>query len=120
MKILETQVFRGANYWAPLPVIRLLIEMAEPETRSTNLVPGFYEDLTAALPSLREHHCSRGKADGFLERLCEGTDLGHVLQHMALELQNMVGQKLSCAQPCLAADPGAVALIGTNGRADRS
>jgi cyanophycin synthetase len=105
LKILETQVFRGANYWAPLPVIRLLIEIAQPETRSTNLISGFYEDLTAMLPALREHHCSRGKADGFLERVREGTDLGHVLQHVALELQNMVGQKLDCAQPCLATDP---------------
>jgi cyanophycin synthetase len=92
MTILETQIYRGANYWAPMPVIRLLLDIGELEERPTNLIPGFYEALTTTLPGMYEHRCSVGKRGGFFERVQEGTWMGHVLEHTSIELQNLAGQ----------------------------
>ena len=94
MEILETQVYRGANIWAPMPAIRFLLDLGELEERPTNTLPGFYDRLTATLPSMVEHRCSVGRRGGFFERLREGTWLGHVLEHTALELQSLAGQEV--------------------------
>src|SRR5438045_4262871 len=81
MEILETQVYRGANYWAPVPVIRFLLDIGELEERPTNQIPGFYEKLTTTLPTMYDHRCSVGKPGGFFQRLREGTWMGHVVEH---------------------------------------
>jgi cyanophycin synthetase len=107
MKILQTQVYRGANLWAPVPVIRLSLEIGGIEARSTHLIPGFYEKLATTLPLLDEHQCAPGNGGSFLKQVREGTSLGHVAQHTVLELQNIAGQKLDCGKTCLATDPGA-------------
>src|SRR6202023_101568 len=106
MKILQTQVYRGANLWAPVPVIRLSLEISRSEGRSTNLVPDFYEMLATTLPLMDEHQCAPIMRGSFFERVREGITLGHVAQHMVLELQNIAGQKLDCGKTCLAFDPG--------------
>src|SRR3979411_1459215 len=106
MKIFETQVYRGANLWAPIRVIRLSLEISGIEARSTNLIPGFYEKLATTLPLLDEHQCAPGNAGSFLKRVREGISLGHVAQHTALELQNIARQKLDCGKACLTTDPG--------------
>jgi cyanophycin synthetase len=105
MKILQTQVYRGANLCAPVPLIRLSLEITGIEALSTNLVPGLYEKLATTLPLMDEHQCSPSNGGSFLERLREGTSLGHVAQHTVLELQNIAGQKLDCGKTCLATDP---------------
>jgi cyanophycin synthetase len=105
MKILQTQIYRGANLWAPVPVIRLLLEISRIEAQSTNLIPDLYEKLTTTLPLMDQHQCSAGNGGSFLERVREGTSLGHVAQHMALELQNIARQKLDCGKTCLPTDP---------------
>jgi cyanophycin synthetase len=93
MKILQTQTLRGPNYWSirrsKLIVVRLDLE--ELVDRPSNTIPRFYESLLATLPSLEEHFCSPGCRGGFLQRVKEGTMLGHILEHVALELQNLVG-----------------------------
>jgi cyanophycin synthetase len=104
MKILQTQVYRGANLWAPAPVIRLSLEIRGFEGRSTNQVPGFYKKLATTL-RLLEHQCSPGNGASFLERVREGTSWGHVAQHTVLELQNIARQKLDFGKTCLATDP---------------
>src|ERR1700676_455650 len=106
MKILQTQVYRGANLWAPVPVIRLSLEISRSEVRSTNLVPDFYEKLATTLPLMDEHRCSPIMRGSFFERVRAGITLGHVAQHMVLELQNIAGQKLDCGKTCLAFNPG--------------
>src|ERR1700732_3536096 len=98
MMILQTEVYRGANLWAPVPVIRLSLEMGGIEARSTNLIPGFYEKLATTLPLLDEHQCAPGDGGSFLKQVREGTSLGHVAQHTVLELQNIAGQKLDCGK----------------------
>ena len=92
MEILETQIYRGANLWAPVQAIRFLLDIGELEERPTNTIPGFYENLTTTIPTMFEHRCSVGKRGGFFERVEEGTWMGHVLEHTALELQNLAGQ----------------------------
>src|SRR5436305_9093453 len=93
MKILETRVYRGPNLYALWPMIRLLVDLEELEEFPTVALPGFAERLVETIPSLTEHSCSYGEPGGFVRRMLEGegTWLGHVLEHVAIELQVLVG-----------------------------
>ena len=93
--IRSTTVFRGPNVWARMPAILMEIDIGDLEERPTNKIPGFYEHLTELLPGLYEHACSVGKPGGFLQRLREGTWMGHVIEHVALELQNLAGAEVT-------------------------
>jgi len=94
LTIRDTTVFRGPNVWARMPAILLLLDIGELEERPTNKIPGFYERLTELIPSLYDHACSVGRPGGFLQRLREGTWMGHVVEHIALELQNLAGAEV--------------------------
>jgi cyanophycin synthetase len=87
-------VYRGPNIWARMPSLRFTVDIGELEDRPTNKIPGFYERITELIPSLYEHRCSVGKPGGFLQRMREGTWMGHVLEHVALELQNLAGAEV--------------------------
>ena len=87
-------VYRGPNIWTRMPAIRLVTDIGELEDRPTNKIPGFYERLTELIPSLYDHYCSVGKPGGFLTRMREGTWMGHVLEHVALEIQNLAGAEV--------------------------
>lgn len=93
MKILKTQTLRGPNYWSirrnKLIIMRLDLE--DLAQKPSNQIPGFYEGLVEVLPSLVEHFCSPGRRGGFLERVREGTYMGHIVEHVALELQELAG-----------------------------
>jgi len=91
LRILETRVFRGPNYWAREPVIRMLVDLGSLEAWPSNTIPGFVDGLIELLPSLDDHACSLGRRGGFLTRLRDGTWAGHVAEHVALELQNLAG-----------------------------
>jgi cyanophycin synthetase len=93
MKILETRVYRGPNLYALWPVIRLRVDLEELEYFSTVKLPGFSARLVEMIPSLAQHGCSYSEDGGFIRRLNEeeGTWLGHVLEHVAIELQVLVG-----------------------------
>ncbi len=84
-------VYRGPNIWARMPSLRFTVDIGELEERPTNKIPGFYERITELIPSLYDHQCSVGKPGGFLQRMREGTWMGHVLEHLALEMQNLAG-----------------------------
>src|SRR5919202_452361 len=105
MTILETQIYRGANYWAPMQAIRFLLDIGELEERPTNLIPGFYDKLTTTLPTMFEHRCSVGRPGGFFERVQEGPWMGHVLEHTALELQTLAGQEVGYGKARSARNP---------------
>jgi cyanophycin synthetase len=94
IEIRRTTIYRGPNIWARMPVILMVVDIGELEDRPTNKVPGFYERLTELIPSLYEHGCSIGRPGGFLQRMREGTWMGHVLEHVALELQNLAGAEV--------------------------
>ena len=95
MKILDTKVMRGPNYWSikRKKLVQFTLDLEELEIQPTNEIPGFYEGLQQLLPSLYDHRCSRGKSGGFFERVQEGTWMGHVVEHIALELQSLAGIK---------------------------
>jgi cyanophycin synthetase len=82
---------RGPNIWTYRPVLEVWVDIGELEDFPSNKIPGFYERLSAWLPSLIEHRCSYEERGGFLRRVEEGTWAGHILEHVTLELQNLAG-----------------------------
>jgi cyanophycin synthetase len=95
LKVLFTRVYRGPNYWSYEPAIHLQVDLGILEEYPTNLLPGFTDSLLQLLPGVGEHSCSRRKSGGFAERLYEGTWLGHVTEHVALELQRQTGAEVT-------------------------
>ena len=93
MRILSTNVYVGPNRYALFPVIRHVIDLGPLEDFPTGRLEDFPQRLVDALPGLEEHGCSYGEAGGFIRRMNEdeGTWLGHVWEHVAIELQNMAG-----------------------------
>ncbi len=95
MKILELKALRGANYWSnrwkKLIVMRL--DIGEYEDRPSDKIPGFTERLNELIPSLKTHTCSYGYEGGFLQRVSEGTWAGHIIEHIALEMQTLAGME---------------------------
>ena len=91
IKFLEIRHLRGPNLWTYRPVIEAVVDIGEFEDYPSNTLPGFVERLTTLLPTLIEHRCSYGERGGFLRRLAEGTWIGHILEHVSLELQNLAG-----------------------------
>ncbi|MGL5930742.1 MAG: cyanophycin synthetase [Dermatophilaceae bacterium] len=91
LRIVESRVYRGGNIWSYDPAIHLVLDLGVLEGYPTDTLPGLIARLLEALPGLREHSCSRGHRGGFVERLEEGTWLGHVAEHVALQLQQEAG-----------------------------
>ena len=93
--IRETRVYRGPNFWSYEPAVHLVVDIGRLEQRPTDTLPGFTESLIDLLPGLHDHQCSRGRDGGFVERLVEGTWAGHVVEHVALELQRTAGHEIT-------------------------
>jgi cyanophycin synthetase len=93
MKIVKTQTLRGPNYWSIRrhKLIQMRLDLEEIADKPSNLIPGFYEGLVKILPTLIEHYCSKDHRGGFFERVQEGTYMGHIVEHVALELQELAG-----------------------------
>ena len=106
MKILEQRVYRGPSIYAHFPVMRLTVDLGKLEAWPSAKIPSFNDKLLAALPTLAAHTCSYGTAGGFVRRLKEedGTWLGHVLEHVALELQQLTGANVSFGKTRSAGD----------------
>ena len=98
MKILSTNVYVGPNTYAHFPVIRHVLDLGVLEKWPTGRLGGKYVDnLLAYLPGLHEHGCSYREPGGFVRRMKEdeGTWLGHVMEHVAIELQNVAGSPVT-------------------------
>ncbi|WP_019505758.1 cyanophycin synthetase [Pleurocapsa sp. PCC 7319] len=108
MRILKTQTLRGPNYWSIRrnKLILMLLDLEELTEKPSNEIPGFYDGLTQVLPSLVEHYCSRGYRGGFFERLKEGTLMGHIVEHVALELQELAGMPVGFGRTRETSDTG--------------
>jgi cyanophycin synthetase len=114
MKILEKAVYVGPSLYAHFPVIRLDVDLGELEAwPSGRLGPAFTARLIAALPGLHEHGCSYGKPGGFIRRLTEdeGTWMGHILEHVAIELQNIAGETVTFGKTRSYGAPGQYHVI---------
>ena len=97
MELTERRVYRGPSIYAHFPVMRLTVDLGALEAWPSAKLPGFVAGLLGAIPSLNEHTCSFDHAGGFVRRLTEdgGTWLGHVLEHVAIELQVLTGANVS-------------------------
>lgn len=95
MRVLESAVLRGPSRYSMIPVIRMRIDLGQLEHRPTNRLPGFKRRLLSLLPGLCEHGCCYQTRGGFVRRMAEGTWLGHVVEHVALELQWRAGADVS-------------------------
>ncbi|MEM7762625.1 MAG: cyanophycin synthetase [Pseudomonadota bacterium] len=98
MRVVSTNVFVGPSIYAHFPVIRHVLDLGELEHwPSAKIGPAFVEGLIASLPGLDEHGCSYREPGGFLRRLREdeGTWMGHILEHVAIELQNIAGSPVT-------------------------
>lgn len=93
MEFLKILPLRGPNIWTYRPVMEVWLDIGVLEDSPSNTIPGFYERLSAWLPSLIEHRCGIGERGGFLQRVLEGTWPGHILEHVTIELQNLAGMQ---------------------------
>jgi cyanophycin synthetase len=93
MKIENIQVLRGPNIWSVSrkKLIQMRLNLQEMEGRPTNTIDGFYDRMEKLLPSLYSHRCSPGVEGGFFQRVIAGTWMGHVIEHIALEIQSLAG-----------------------------
>jgi cyanophycin synthetase len=114
MRILDRSVYVGPSLYAHFPVIRLELDLGSLEDWPTaRLGDGFVDALSEALPGLAEHGCSYREPGGFLRRMREdeGTWLGHVLEHVAIELQNVAGESVTFGKTRGAGRPGVYTVV---------
>ena len=93
MKILKIQALRGPNLWSVQrkKLIQMRLDLEEMEQYPTNKIEGFRERLEEMFPTMIEHRCSEGVRGGFFMRIEKGTWMGHVIEHIALEIQSLAG-----------------------------
>src|SRR5918995_712131 len=106
LRVTRLRALRGPNYWRLAPVIACDVRLGALESVTSAMVPGFSDRLLAALPTLREHPCTRGAPGGFVERLESGTHIPHILEHVALELQNLAGSDVGFGRVVASGDAG--------------
>ena len=94
IKILRMAYLRGPNIWTYRPVVEALVDIGGLEDCPSHTLPGFVDRLTAWLPGLAEHRCGVGEPGGFVLRLREGTWPAHIMEHVAIELQNLAGSQV--------------------------
>ena len=95
MKIIKVQALRGPNIWSiqRKKLIQMRLDLEEMEQFPTNKIDGFKERIEAMFPSMIEHRCSEGCRGGFFSRVERGTWMGHVIEHIALEIQSLAGME---------------------------
>jgi cyanophycin synthetase len=91
MRVLEMGVYRGPHLYGSLPMVRIQVDLGALEEWPSNRLPGFSDRLLGLLPGLHKHGCSYHEPGGFVRRLEDGTWMGHVAEHVAIELQAMTG-----------------------------
>ncbi|MGI9044698.1 MAG: cyanophycin synthetase [Gemmatimonadaceae bacterium] len=111
LEVTRIRALRGPNYWRLAPVIACDVRLGALESVTSTDVPGLIDKLIEAMPSLHTHKCSRNKPGGFVERLREGTHIPHMLEHLALELQSLIGNEVSYGRVVPSGDEGVWWLI---------
>ncbi len=113
MRILEIRATRGANYWSNhwKRLIIMKLDLEDYEQKPSNVIDKFYERLNELLPSLYTHTCSYGTEGGFLRRVKEGTWAGHIIEHVALEIQTIAGMDTGFGRTRETGTPGVYNVI---------
>lgn len=111
LEIIKTSWLNGPNIWTYRPCIEALINIHDLEQAPSNLIPGLYESLTTWLPNLAEHRCGIGEKGGFLERLRDGTYAAHILEHVVIELHEMIGQPVGFGKARMTSKTGIYKMV---------
>ncbi|WPB59371.1 cyanophycin synthetase [Xylophilus sp. GOD-11R] len=98
IRILDVRYLHGSNIWTYREVLEVRLDLGELEQYPSNTLPGLNQRLTTWLPALIEHTCGVGERGGFLQRLEGGTWMGHVLEHVIIELLNLAGMPTTFGQ----------------------
>lgn len=95
MIIEKISILRGPNLWSNrrVKLIQMRLNIEELEQRPTDGIEGFLERIIVLLPSLYSHRCSEGTPGGFFSRINTGTWMGHVVEHIAIEIQSLAGMQ---------------------------
>ncbi|MFW2136036.1 cyanophycin synthetase [Chryseobacterium sp. TY4] len=113
MRIEKIQVLRGPNIWSirRKKLIQMRLNLEELENFPTNKIDGFRERIEALLPSMYAHRCSEGVAGGFFKRIEKGTWMGHVIEHIALEIQHLAGMSVGFGRTRETKTPGTYNVV---------
>ncbi len=107
MLIEEIRTLSGPNVYHHKPMLVMRLQLQDLSATTTAEHPEFVERLLRLLPGLTEHHCAKGRPGGFVERLMEGTFFGHVVEHVAIELESLNGSAATHGKTRGAGEPGA-------------
>ena len=93
LRIAGLKTIEGKNKWhhSKEKLVHMTLDLGEWEEFPSNKIPGFYESIKKHLPTMHDHRCSEGRKGGFFFRVRKGTWLGHIIEHIALELQTLAG-----------------------------
>ncbi len=113
MKILKIQALRGPNIWSieRKKLIQMRLDLEEMEQFPTNKIVGFRERIEALFPNMIEHRCSEGCRGGFFSRIDRGTWMGHVIEHIALEIQTLAGMETGFGRTRETKTPGTYNVV---------
>ncbi|SCY67675.1 cyanophycin synthetase [Flavobacterium caeni] len=113
MKILKIQALRGPNIWSVQrkKLIQMRLDLEEMEQSPTNKIAGFRERIEAMFPTMIEHRCSEGVRGGFFMRIDRGTWMGHVIEHIALEIQTLAGMETGFGRTRETKTPGVYNVV---------
>ncbi len=111
IRLQRIRYLRGPNIWTYRPVLETWIDLGELEHFPSDKLEGFNDRLVKWLPALVEHQCGVGERGGFIQRLFEGTWLGHVLEHVVIELLNLSGMPTGFGQTRSTAKPGVYRMV---------
>jgi cyanophycin synthetase len=113
MKILKIQALRGPNLWSVQrkKLIQMRLDLEEMEQFPTNKIEGFRERIEAMFPTMIEHRCSEGVRGGFFSRIERGTWMGHVIEHIALEIQTLAGMETGFGRTRETKTPGVYNVV---------
>ena len=113
MKILKIQALRGPNIWSVQrkKLIQMRLDLEEMEQSPTNKIDGFRERIEKMFPTMIEHRCSEGCRSGFFSRVERGTWMGHVIEHIALEIQSLAGMETGFGRTRETKTPGTYNVV---------
>ena len=115
MQIIGTRTIDGPNVFTHRPIVLMTLDLEDLHERESCDLPGFVDRLVERVPGLSEHVCAKGHPGAFVERLREGTYLGHVVEHVAIEWGHATGATGNYGKPC--DRPGRIALTWWSPRA---
>lgn len=111
MQIRSTRVYHGPNLWAFKPLVHMVVDLGDLERAPSDELDGFTDALLALMPTLWEHKCSVGTRGGLVQRLRTGTWMGHIAEHVAIELQTLAGNPVKFGKTRATDEPGVYNMV---------